>query len=64
MNQRHDDERDAHETWEQEILREMRASRRHPRPAGYYSNAIIRARNGGVRHQFEDDIGGCSANYR
>lgn len=28
------------------------------------SSAEIRRRNGGVKHQFEDDIGGCSANYR
>lgn len=31
---------------------------------GTRSNAEIRRRNGGVKHQFEDDIGGCSANYR
>lgn len=31
---------------------------------GHYSNEIIRRRNGGVRHQFEDSIGGCSSNYR
>lgn len=31
---------------------------------GEISNAIITRRNGGVRHQFIDDIGGCSANYR
>lgn len=34
------------------------------RPQGYYSNQVIRIRNGGVRHQFEDSIGGCSSNYR
>jgi hypothetical protein len=34
------------------------------RPAGFHSNRVIRARNGGVRHQFEGSIGGCSANYR
>ena len=28
------------------------------------SNALITARNGGVRHQFTDSIGGNSANYR
>jgi hypothetical protein len=33
-------------------------------PPGTLSNAVIRRRNGGVKHQFEDDIGGCSANYR
>jgi hypothetical protein len=32
--------------------------------AGWGSNQIITRRNGGVRHQFADDIGGCSANYR
>ena len=32
--------------------------------AGSQSNAAITARNGGVKHQFLDDIGGCSANYR
>jgi len=31
---------------------------------GSRSNAEIRRRNGGVKHQFEDDIGGCSANYQ
>ena len=31
---------------------------------GALSNAEIRRRNGGVKHMFEDDIGGCSANYR
>lgn len=31
---------------------------------GSMSNAILTARNGGVVHQFLDDIGGCSANYR
>lgn len=31
---------------------------------GTISNSIIRQRNGGVRHQFEDSIGGCSSNYR
>lgn len=31
---------------------------------GTRSNAEIRRRNGGVKHQFEDDIGGCSANYQ
>jgi hypothetical protein len=31
---------------------------------GILSNSIITRRNGGVRHQFIDDIGGCSANYR
>ncbi len=34
------------------------------RKPGYYSNSIIRERNGGVKHLFEDDIGGCSANYK
>lgn len=31
---------------------------------GTLSNAAIRRRNGGVKHMFEDDIGGCSANYQ
>jgi hypothetical protein len=31
---------------------------------GSVSNEVIRQRNGGVQHQFQDDIGGCSANYR
>ncbi len=34
------------------------------RPAGYYSNERIIHRNGGVRPQFINDIGGCSENYR
>lgn len=38
--------------------------RETPLPPGARSNAIITARNGGVRHQFLDDVGGCSANYR
>ncbi len=31
---------------------------------GAVSNSAITRRNRGVRHQFLDDIGGCSANYR
>ncbi len=46
---------------ETEILRE---SRRRPASPGHYSNEILRIRNGGVRHQYEHDIGGCSDNYR
>lgn len=37
------------------------------RPDPYYgnrSNDIITRRNGGVRHQFIDSIGGDSSNYR
>lgn len=34
------------------------------RSPGFYSNQEIIRRNGGVRPQFLDDIGGCSANYR
>ena len=33
-------------------------------PPGTLSNAAITARNGGVEHQFLNDIGGCAANYR
>jgi len=33
-------------------------------PAGFYSNQAIQNSNRGVRHQFQDSIGGCSANYR
>jgi len=33
-------------------------------PAGHYSNQRIVQRNGGVRPQFINDIGGCSSNYR
>ena len=46
---------------EAEILR--RATER-PMGAGWGSNQILTRRNGGVHHQFADDIGGCSANYR
>ena len=42
----------------------MEQSRSTPMQPGYYSNQILTRRNGGVRHQFADDIGGCSANYR
>lgn len=35
-----------------------------PRPAGSLSNAVIQRRNGGVRPQFVDSIGGDSSNYR
>jgi hypothetical protein len=38
--------------------------RQRPQPAGYYSNQVITRRNGGVQHQFINDIGGCSDNYR
>lgn len=41
-----------------------RTKPRPPAPPGYYSNAIITRRNGGVPHRFLDSIGGCSANYR
>ena len=34
------------------------------RPVGYYSNAVITGKNKGVVHQFINDIGGCSENYR
>lgn len=34
------------------------------RKPGYYSNSIILERNGGVKHLFEDSIGGCSSNYK
>lgn len=34
------------------------------RPTGFYSNAVITRRNRGAVHQFINDIGGCSANYR
>lgn len=33
-------------------------------PAGFYSNQRNQQRNGGIRHQFQDSIGGCSSNYR
>lgn len=53
---------------EAERYKQMTEERTHPRPqpapAGFYSNSVIQKRNGGVRHQFIDDIGGCSANYR
>jgi hypothetical protein len=32
--------------------------------AGVRSNAVIQRRNGGVRHQFMNSIGGDSSNYR
>jgi hypothetical protein len=41
----------------------VRRPRFRPLPPGTLSNAVITARNGGVQHQFIDDIGGCSANY-
>lgn len=50
----------------EEVIKKMKEEERAriQRPAGYYSNEIIRLRNGGIRHQFEDSIGGCSANYK
>jgi hypothetical protein len=47
----------------QEALAQAIRERRQLQP-GELSNAVIRQRNGGVKHMFEDDIGGCSANYR
>lgn len=49
-----------------EMLRQIKEDEKKKiiRPVGFYSNSIIRARNKGIKHQFEDDIGGCSANYR
>ena len=46
------------------VKQQMQQQRNIPRPAGYWSNSIITARNRGVVHQFADSIGGCSANYR
>jgi len=40
------------------------AMSRYSSAPGTRSNAEIRRRNGGVKHMFEDDIGGCSANYQ
>ncbi len=42
----------------------LRKAAERPMGAGWASNQILTRRNGGVRHQFADDIGGCSANYR
>lgn len=42
----------------------LRKAAERPMGAGWASNQILARRNGGVRHQFADDIGGCSANYR
>ena len=42
----------------------LRKAAERPMGAGWGSNQILTRRNGGVRHQFADDIGGCSANYR
>ena len=47
-----------------QMTEESQQRRVQPTPPGYYSNLKIQQRNGGVRHQFQDDIGGCSANYR
>lgn len=60
------DKKEKCETPTEQVLRLEREERRQgiSRPAGHYSNLAIRIRNGGVRHQFEDSIGGCSANYR
>ena len=42
----------------------LRKAAERPMGFGWGSNQILTRRNGGVRHQFADDIGGCSANYR
>ena len=42
----------------------LRKAAERPMGPGWGSNQILTRRNGGVRHQFADDIGGCSANYR
>jgi len=49
-----------------DVLEEEKDEKRKgvTREPGYYSNEVIRRRNGGVRHQFEDSIGGYSGNYR
>lgn len=51
---------------EQELkeLREKAIKDSKPKPRGYYSNSMITTRNSGVRHQFTNNIGGCSDNYR
>lgn len=48
------------------IEEEMRRDREAgiSRPQGYYANRKITLRNGGVRHQFQSSIGGCSSNYK
>jgi hypothetical protein len=53
-----------------ELLRKVDESKSTytPRPTSYkpefLSNSIITRRNGGIRHQFIDSIGGDSSNYR
>lgn len=47
-----------------ETPEQRRKAAERPMGAGWASNQIITRRNGGVRHQFADSIGGCSANYR
>lgn len=46
---------------EEELALVEQARSRSP---GNVSNQRIQRRNAGVRHQFINDIGGCSANYR
>jgi hypothetical protein len=50
----------------EEVIKEMKENDKNhvQKEPGYYANQIIRKRNGGVKHQFEDSIGGCSSNYR
>lgn len=43
---------------------QTQAEQARSRSPGDVSNQRIQARNRGVRPQFIDDIGGCSANYR
>jgi hypothetical protein len=49
-----------------EVLDEMKKDQEKHllREPGYYSNSLITKRNSGIKHQFEDSIGGCSANYK
>lgn len=60
------DDRKAEAARYRQMTEEAQAAgvQRPPQPAGFYSNQRIQQRNGGVRHQFQSDIGGCDANYR
>lgn len=50
----------------EKVLKEIQEneSRGVSKPTGYYANKAITIRNGGVRHQFQNSIGGCSSNYK
>ena len=50
--------------YEHDVYTHQQTNRSINYQPGRISNQIITRRNGGVQHQFQNSIGGCSLNYR